>query len=100
MFLRSGRPRGPGKPFQNVGGFAPHIFEGLPGPPGAGQTSKTHPNKSGQTAFKYPVISQTLVALDTWGAPTPEPGVLGAAAPQNKAEGSGVRQPPYLMLGT
>ncbi len=30
-FLRSGRPRGPGKSFQNVGGEDPHIFEGLPG---------------------------------------------------------------------
>ncbi len=35
----------------NVGGEAPHIFEGFPG---AGQTSKTHPNKSGQTAFRCP----------------------------------------------
>ena len=51
--MRSGRPRGPGNAFKNVGGFAPHIFVGHPGPPGAGQTSKTHPNKSGQTAFRY-----------------------------------------------
>ncbi len=33
-FLRSGRPRGPGKAFKSVGAFAPHIFEGFPGPPG------------------------------------------------------------------
>ncbi len=33
-FLRSGRPRGPGIAFKNVRGFAPHIFEGFPGPPG------------------------------------------------------------------
>ncbi len=32
--LKSGRPRGPGKALQNVGGEAPHIFEGSPGPPG------------------------------------------------------------------
>ncbi len=31
-FLRSGRPRGPGKPFKNVGGFVPHLFESSPGP--------------------------------------------------------------------
>ncbi len=33
-FLRFDRPRGPGKAPKNVGGEAPHIFEGLPGPPG------------------------------------------------------------------
>jgi hypothetical protein len=33
-FLRSERPRGPGKALQKVGGCAPHLFEGLPGPPG------------------------------------------------------------------
>ena len=40
--------------FKNVGGFAPHLLEGLPGPPGAGQTSKTHPTRPGQIAFRYP----------------------------------------------
>ncbi len=30
----SGRPRGPGRPFRWVGGFAPHLLEGSPGPPG------------------------------------------------------------------
>ncbi len=39
-FLRSGRPRGPGKAFKNVGGFAD--LRAIPGPPGAGQTSKMH----------------------------------------------------------
>jgi hypothetical protein len=38
--LRSGRPRGPGKAFKNVGGFAPHIMEGLPGPPGPARLQK------------------------------------------------------------
>ncbi len=33
-FLRSGRPRGPGKAFKNEGGFVPHRFEGRPEPPG------------------------------------------------------------------
>jgi hypothetical protein len=32
--LRSGRPRGPGKAFQNVGGFPPPHFRGPPGPRG------------------------------------------------------------------
>jgi hypothetical protein len=34
VFLRSGRSRGPGKAFQNVGGEATHIFKGFPGPAG------------------------------------------------------------------
>ncbi len=32
--MRSGRPRGPGSAFKNVGVEAPHIFEGSPGPRG------------------------------------------------------------------
>jgi hypothetical protein len=39
-FLRSGRLRGPGKAFQTVGGEAPRIFEGLPGPPGLARPQK------------------------------------------------------------
>jgi hypothetical protein len=31
-FLKSGRLRGPGKTLKNVGGFAPHVFEGFPSP--------------------------------------------------------------------
>ncbi len=48
-FLRSGRPRGPGETLKKVGGFAPHIFEGCPGPPGPARPQKrtpTNPNKS------------------------------------------------------
>ncbi len=52
-FLKSGRPRGPGKALKNVRGFAPHILEGFPGPPGPARLKKT-PQKSGQTAFRYP----------------------------------------------
>ena len=33
-FWRSGRPRGPGRPFRWVGGFAPNLSEGSSGPPG------------------------------------------------------------------
>ena len=44
-FLKSSRPRGPGKTFQNVGGFAPHLFEGVPGPPGPARLQKWTPNK-------------------------------------------------------
>ncbi len=54
--LKSGRPRGPGKALRKAGSEAPDIFEGFPGPPGPGQTSKMHPQKSGQTAFKYPAL--------------------------------------------
>ncbi len=31
-FWGSGRPRGPNRPFQKVGGFAPHFLQGLPKP--------------------------------------------------------------------
>ncbi len=53
-FLRSGRPRWPGKAFKNVGREGPHLFEGLPGPPGGRPDLKDAPRKSGQTAFRYP----------------------------------------------
>ncbi len=41
--LRSGRPRGPGKAFKNVGGEAPHLFEGFPRPPGPARIQKRTP---------------------------------------------------------
>jgi hypothetical protein len=53
-FLKSGRPRGPGNVSKNVGGFAQHIFEGFPGPRGR-PDRKMHPQKSGQSVFRYPV---------------------------------------------
>ncbi len=60
--MRSGRPREPGKVLKKVGGFAPHIFEGFPGPP----------EKPGQTAFRYPVASLGIpVILKTWVPGTP-----------------------------
>ncbi len=42
-FLKSGRPRGLRKAFKNVGGFAPHRFEGLPGLPGPARPQKCSP---------------------------------------------------------
>ena len=51
-FLRSGRPRGPGKAFKNVGGEAPHILEGFPGPPGPARLQKgTQQNQAGHTSW-------------------------------------------------
>ncbi len=38
IVFNSGRPRGRGRSFQKVGGFAPHLLKGSPEPPGAGQT--------------------------------------------------------------
>ncbi len=49
VFLRSGRPRGPGKAFKNVGGFAPHSFEGSPGLPGPSYCSS--PRQKKQKSF-------------------------------------------------
>jgi hypothetical protein len=37
----SGQPRGPGKPFKNMGGTAPHIFEWFLGPPGPPRPRKS-----------------------------------------------------------
>ena len=42
-FLRSGRPRGTRKAFKSVGGFAPHLFEVFPGPPGPARLQKRTP---------------------------------------------------------
>jgi hypothetical protein len=39
-FLGSGRPREPGRPFQKAGGFAPHLLEWSPGPPGSPRPPK------------------------------------------------------------
>ncbi len=52
--MRSGRFRGPGKRSKKVGGVAPHICEGFPGPPGPrGRPDlKNAPPKSGQTASR------------------------------------------------
>ncbi len=60
--MRSGRPRGPGKALRNLGGFAPHLFEGLTGAPGPARLQKCTQKTSGQTAFRYPV----------WGAGAPK----------------------------
>ncbi len=43
-FLRSGRPRGPGKAFKKVEGFRPHRFEGFCGPPGPARLPKRSQN--------------------------------------------------------
>ncbi len=44
---KSGRPRGPGRALKNVGknvgGEAPHIFEGFPGPPGPARPQQCTP---------------------------------------------------------
>ncbi len=36
-------------------GLRPHILQGLPGPPGQARPQKGTPQKSGQTAFRYPI---------------------------------------------
>ena len=53
-FLKSGRPRRPGKAFKNVGGEAATFLKASPGPRGRPDL-KNAPNKFGQTAFRYPV---------------------------------------------
>ncbi len=41
---------------KKVGGFAPHIFEGHPGPPWPARLQKCTPQKYDQTAFRYPGV--------------------------------------------
>ena len=48
---------------QKCGGRSPPHFSGPSRAPGAGQTSKTHPKKSGQTAFRHP---DTYVLSRAW----------------------------------
>ena len=40
LVFRSGRPRGPGKPFQKVRGEAPHLFKGVSRAPGSARAPK------------------------------------------------------------
>ncbi len=42
-FLRSGRPRGPGRPSKMWWASPPHFFEGIPGPPGPARLQKSTP---------------------------------------------------------
>ncbi len=46
---------------QKCGGLRPPHFGRPSRAPGAGQTLKTHPNKSGQTAFKYSGLNKVLI---------------------------------------
>ncbi len=59
-FLRSGWPRRIGKAFKNAEGEAPHILEGRA--PGAGQTSKTHPQNPARLPSGTP-LSAPIVPL-------------------------------------
>ena len=49
------------KALKNVRGEAPHILEGLPGPPGPARPQKRTP-KIRRTAFRYPAPSWPLMA--------------------------------------
>ncbi len=53
-------PGCPGKPSKMWGASLPIFLKAFRAP-GAGQMSKTHPNKSGQTAFRYPVLAGPAV---------------------------------------
>ncbi len=108
--MRSCRPRGPGKAFKNVGGFAPHIFEGFPGPPGPARhqkrTQKTRPvgfPRRGQVA--PPPTSLHFCTLGflihgVWaGRKSSIFGVWAApAAPKTIPKGGGLRPPPFGMV--
>jgi hypothetical protein len=53
-FLMPGRPRGRGKALQNMGDEAPHILEGVPGPPGPARPQKAHPQKIRPDCLQVP----------------------------------------------
>ncbi len=65
-FWESERPRGPPRPFQKVGGFAPHLSEGFPGPPGAAQTSKM---TDVQSLKPSKMLNQALLLFFFFGMP-------------------------------
>ncbi len=52
--LRSGRPRGPGKAFQNVGGEAPQILDGFPGTLGPARPQECIPQKFRPDCLQVP----------------------------------------------
>ncbi len=61
--MRSGKPRGPGKAFQNVGGFAPHLLGGFIGPPGPARPQRCPQKTAGQTAFRYPALKGSSIGI-------------------------------------
>ena len=80
-------PGGPVKSSKRWGAKPPHHFVDVPGPPGAGQTSKTHPtNRPG------------CLQVPSWGTAAPQTPTafchLGAAAPQTSRGRHGGSNPP------
>ncbi len=81
--MRTGRPRGPGKALPNVGGVAPHLFEGFPGPPEPARPQKRTqtnlardclrvPRKSsiwGSGRPRRPQGPKTMCMFEVWPAP-------------------------------
>jgi hypothetical protein len=90
--LRSGRPLGPGKAFKKVGGFAPHILQGFPGPPGPARLQEGTPKNparlpSGTQKLRFPVRllpkpegSRSVVLakwfLEAWGTQAKRPHIF------------------------
>ncbi len=82
-FLRSRRPRGPGKALQNAGGEAPHIFEGLPGPPGPARPQKRTTQKIRPRCLQVPRRACGPGPLDPVFGPFGQ--AWGPSRPQNPA---------------
>jgi hypothetical protein len=72
-FGGSGRPGGPGRPFLWVGGFAPHLLEGSPGPRG-----RTDPQSD-----RFPILKEFLNSIAIQSAATLRGGGLGGT-PETK----------------
>ncbi len=48
-----------------MGGEAPHMVEGFPGPPGPARPQKRTPTNPGQTAFRYPIFAGPVPPTQT-----------------------------------
>ncbi len=85
-FLRSRRPRGPGKAFKKVWGEAPHIFEGLPGPPGPARPQKCTPTNPARlpSGTQHPAPGPRPMKLTVVGPPqaTDSPRVVPSRFPR------------------
>ncbi len=60
-FLGSGRPRGPGKAFQNVGGEAPTFLKAFPGPRGRPNFKNAPPKNNRPDCLQVPRFPRCLL---------------------------------------
>ncbi len=84
-FLRSGRPGGPGKTLKNVGGEAPHLVEGLSGPPGPARPQKCTPKHPARLPSGTQEYVCFMRAATQTSRLTPPAGLPSPNTPSNNA---------------